>query len=245
MSGARGRALIFALIAVILVAALSFAGTRHEPRPLPPRARAQRPTLLLLTSLPLVFSDTFSLQGGSPALKMLETRYRVVPISVTSPQELGKGRLLLMAQPFAQTAENLVALDDWVRGGGRVLLLADPMLEWPSKRPLGDPSRPPPMFADTGLLAHWTLRLDAPDERGPMLRQLAGREIQAVSPGALFGRCAISADRLVARCSLGKGQALVVADADFLNLAYMDGPTDNNLPALLGELERLEDGGGK
>ena len=72
-----------------------------------------------------------------------------------------------MAHPLAQTAENLVALDAWVRGGGRVLLLADPMLEWPSKRPLGDPLRPPPMFMDTGLLAHWGLRLDAPDERGP------------------------------------------------------------------------------
>ena len=77
----------------------------------------------------------------------------MVPISVTDGAELAKGRLLLMAHPLAQTAENLVALDAWVRRGGRVLLLADPMLEWPSKRPLGDPLRPPPMFADTGLLA--------------------------------------------------------------------------------------------
>ena len=117
----------------------------------PPPA-AQRPTLLLLTSLPLVFGEDFSLQdGGSPALKALETRYRVVPISVTDRRELAKGRLLLMAQPLAQPAEDLVALDQWVRRGGRVLLLADPMLEWPSERPLGDPLRPPPMFMDTGL----------------------------------------------------------------------------------------------
>ena len=34
-----------------------------------------------------------------------------------------------MAQPLAQTAENLVTLDTWVRRGGRVLLLADPLLE--------------------------------------------------------------------------------------------------------------------
>jgi hypothetical protein len=240
MTSARGRALTLATIAAMLLAALAFAATRRESRVPPPRSDAQRPTLLLLTSLPLVFSDSFSLHGGSPALKTLETRYRVAPISVTSPAELGKGRLLLMAQPFAQTAENLVALDDWVRRGGRVLLLADPMLEWPSKRPLGDPSRPPPMFADTGLLAHWGLRLDAPDERGPMLRGLAGREIQTVSPGTLFGRCMISADRLVAHCAIGRGEAVVVADADFLNLAGMDGPIDDNLPALLGELERLD-----
>ena len=144
-------------------------------KPPPARPPAERPPLLLLTSLQLVFGEQFSLQGGgSPALKRLQGRYRVLPISVTSPAELAKGRLLLMAQPLAQTAENLVALDDWVRGGGRVVILADPLLEWPSKRPLGDPLRPPPMFADTGLLGHWGLRLDAPDERGAAVRTLAG-----------------------------------------------------------------------
>ena len=79
-----------------------------------------------------------------------------------------------MAQPRAQPAEDLVALDNWVRGGGRVLLLADPMLEWPSERPLGDPFRPPPTFADTGLLAHWGLKLDAPDEPGRRVGELGG-----------------------------------------------------------------------
>ena len=114
-----------------------------------------------------MFGEDFSLRRAARRrLRRCETRYRVVPISVTDPAELAKGRLLLMAQPLAQPAEDLVALDRWVRRGGRVLLLADPMLEWPSKRPLGDPLRPPPMFMDTGLLAHWGLRLDAPDERG-------------------------------------------------------------------------------
>ena len=75
--------------------------------------------------------------------------------------------MLLAAQPRALPAEELVALDAWVRRGGRLLLLADPMLEWPSERPLGDRLRPPALFADTGLLQHWGLRLDAPDERGP------------------------------------------------------------------------------
>jgi hypothetical protein len=241
MSAARRRALV--VVIVLALAGAAFAIARNRTAPLGQTPVAERPTLLLLTSLPLMFGEDFSLQGGgSEALRRLQTRYRVVPISVSSPEELAKGRLLLMAQPQAQTPENLVALDDWVRRGGRVLLLADPMLEWPSKLPLGDRLRPPPMFPDTGLLAHWGLRLDAPDERGPALRQLAGREIETVSPGALFGRCAITADRLVARCPTGKGRAVVVADADFLNLADIDGPTENNLPALLGELERLGEG---
>ena len=77
------------------------------------RPPAERPVVLLLISLPLVFSEGFDLNaGGSPALKALETRYRVVPISVTSPADLQRGRLLLMAHPLAQPAEDLVALDD-------------------------------------------------------------------------------------------------------------------------------------
>jgi hypothetical protein len=241
MSPARGRALIFAVIALVgaVIAAASF--TSREPVPLPPRAAAERPRLLLLTSLPLLFSEGFSLSGGgSAALTRLQTRYNVVPISVTEPRELAKGRLLLMAHPLAQPAEDLVALDDWVRGGGRVLLLADPMLEWPSKRPLGDPLRPPPMFMDTGLLSHWGLKLDAPEERRPAMRNLGGFDIMTMSPGALSGTCSISLDRLVAHCRVGKGEATIVADADFLNSDRLGSRASHNLDGLLAELASLE-----
>ena len=145
-----------------------------------------------------------------------------------------------MAQPLAQTAENLVTLDTWVRGGGRVLLLADPLLEWPSRRPLGDPLRPPPMFADTGLLAHWGLRLDAPDERGPTRRSLAGYRILTLSPGALYGACTISSDRLAADCGIGKGRAVIVADADFVRTDGLGHDASHNLDGLLAELASLE-----
>jgi hypothetical protein len=240
MTSARLRVLLI-LAALIGVAAIAYAVGRHSPESLPPRATGQRPTLLLLTSLPLMFGEGFSLEGGgSSALKALETRYRVAPISVADPAELGKGRLLLMAHPLAQPAEDLVRLDQWVRGGGRVLLLADPMLEWPSDRPLGDRLRPPPMFMDTGLLAHWGLRLDAPDERGPRLRKLGGYDVLTASSGSLFGTCDISNDRLVAHCSIGKGKATIVADADVLDVQDLDGPTRHNLDAVLAELARLE-----
>ena len=240
MIGAPGRALTYALIGVVAAAALAFAAMRREPRPLPARAPAERPALMLVTSLPLMFSEDFSLSGGSPALKQLQGRYRVVPISVTSPGELAKGRLLLMAQPLAQTSENLVALDDWVRGGGRVMILADPLLEWPSKRPLGDPLRPPPMFADTGLLGHWGLRLDAPDVPAAEPRTLAGYRIVTLSPGVLFGRCGVSRDRLVADCQVGKGEAVVIADADFIGTDKLGGGAFHNLDALIATLAKLE-----
>lgn len=238
MTGARSRAMDW--IAAMLLVTAALAGCDRSPAHQAQRG-TDKPALLLLTSLPLVFGEQFSLEGGgSPALKALKSRYRVIPISVTDPADLGKGRLLLMAHPLAQTAENLVALDEWVRRGGRVLLLADPMLEWPSERPLGDPLRPPPMFMDTGLLAHWSLRLDAPDRRGPKPGRLGGYEIATSSPGLLFGGCDIGRDRLVAHCRIGKGRATIVADADWLDVGHVGGPAGHNLDALLKELAGLE-----
>lgn len=241
MSGARLRAWLAALLVAIGVGAVTYAVVDRLPPPLPPRAAGQRPTLLLLTSLPLVFGEQFSISaGGSPALKSLETRYRVVPISVTDQTELSKGRLLLMAHPRAQPPEDLVALDQWVRRGGRVMLLADPLLEWPSDRPLGDPLRRPPMFMDAGLLGHWGLRLDAPRERGRRRARLAAYDILTDSPGSLLGRCEIVGGRLVAHCQLGQGEATVIADADFLDVDRLGKPARHNLDALLLELARLE-----
>jgi hypothetical protein len=240
MSGARRRVLVFVVGALIAATLIAPSLWRSGPAPLPPRPAAERPPLLLLTSLPLVFSEGFSVSGGSPALKRLDTRYRVLPISVTDAGELAKGRLLLMAHPLAQPAEDLVALDDWVRGGGRVLLLADPMLEWPSKRPLGDMLRPPPMFMDTGLLAHWGLSLEPPDRRGPAERKLGGFDVLTVSPGRIGGGCSVSSDALVARCRIGRGQAIVVADADFLDTNELGPRAVHNLDGLLEELATLE-----
>ena len=240
MSRARTRALLV-LVALLIAGAVAAAMVGRPPRALPARAAADRPALLLLTSLPLVFPEQFGLSGGgSAALTALGSRYRVVPISTTDPAELAQGNLLLMAHPQAQTAEHLVALDTWVRRGGHVLLLADPMVEWPSQRPLGDPLRPSPMFMDTGLLGHWGLRLDAPDDRGPAERQLAGFAVITDSPGSLAGRCTISGDGLVAHCPVGRGRATIVADADFLDAQRLGDGAKRNLDALLAELARLE-----
>ena len=99
-----------------------------------------------------------SCRSGSPMRRALKAR-----------------RLLLMAHPRAQPAEVLVELDQWVRGGGQLLLLADPRLDWHSERPLGDRLRPPPAFADTGLLGHWGLRLErAAPPTGPPRSAMAG-----------------------------------------------------------------------
>jgi hypothetical protein len=234
-----GLALLAVLVVGLFAGAWALLGNGGRASQ-PPAARPDRPALLLLTSLPLMFGEQFTLdQVGSKALDALESRFSVVPIAVAEPQQLRGGPLLLMAHAHAQPAEALVALDAWVRQGGRLLLLADPALEWHSDRPLGDRLRPSPMFPDTGLLAHWGLRLQAPPDGGPAERQLAGHPILTVSPGTLSGKCEIGPAGFVADCRIGSGRVTIVADADFLNVDSLDGPTDRNLDALVEALGRL------
>ena len=238
------------MLAIALVAFCAGAGAFLLQRATPPASVSapadKKPALALLTSLPLLFGEGFALDaGGSPTLTRLEARYRVVPVSVADAASLKGVRLLLMAHPRAQPADVLVDLDAWVRRGGRVVLLADPRLEWPSERALGDALRPPPNFADTGLLAHWGLRLDGPVATGP--RMAAGDlAVLTASPGMLASRdrrCRIEAGGFLAVCRIGRGSALVIADADFLNVAWegaLDGPTDGNLDFLMATLRRAE-----
>ena len=229
-------------LALLAVAAGAWALVgRDRGENIAPRAEAERPTLLLLTTLPLVFPEQFTLHGGgSKALTALERRYRVVPIGVTDAESLKQSDLLLLAHPLAQPTDALVALDEWVRAGGRVLLLADPMLDWPSERPLGDKLRPPPSFADTGLLERWGLTLVPPPTAGLVERQLSGRAVLTSSPGTLSGSCKIDAAGFLARCMVGKGRVAVIADADLLNVDHLGGAASSNLDALLAELAALE-----
>jgi hypothetical protein len=226
---------ISGLLALAAVAAWAVAGPRQRQAQ---REATERPTLALLTSLPLVFGQEFGLEGGgSPALTRLERQYVVVPIGVADSSSLQGQKLLLMAHPRAQPAEVLVELDQWVRQGGRLVLLADPKLDWPSERPLGDRLRPPPAYADTGLLGHWDLQLRGPKDQ--ITEGSNGKiDVKTSSPGRLEGRgCKLLGDGFVARCRIGKGAVTVIADADFLNVDDQD---SENLELLLAELARLE-----
>lgn len=243
LSRRAGLALGLAIVLIAIAAAIAWAVAKDSTADLPVRPVAERPKLMLLTALPIVFPERLTLDAPeSPALKLLRGRYRVIPISVTDASTLDDNGLLLMAQPRAQPAQALVDLDQWVRDGGHVLLLADPALEWPSERPLGDLLRAPFAFADTGLLAHWGLKLDAPEKLGSETRSVGGGTLQRRSPGHLVSTsraCAVSRDGLVAHCRIGRGLATVIADADFVSPGQLqDHPANRRL--LLLELQRLE-----
>jgi hypothetical protein len=225
------------MLGLAALAAWAIAGPEKKLGPRPP---SERPALALLTSLPLMFGESFDLDsGGSPALSRLEQRYNVQPIGVADAASLSGRKLLLMAHPRAQPAEVLVELDRWVRGGGRLLLLADPKLDWPSERPLGDMLRPPPAFADTGLLNHWGLNLSGAVADGPARVGNGKLVVMTSAPGRLAGkRCELAGEGFVARCRIGRGQATIIADADFLNVDDESG--QHNLDLLIDELGRLD-----
>ena len=221
-----------------LLALALLASCREAPASRPPEQA--KPELFLLTSLPIAWGETFALdQPKSPVMGALEQNYRVKLIDL--PSQLPKGAVLLAAQPRALPAEQLVKLDQWVRDGGRMLLLADPMLEWPSDLPLGDKRRPPLAFADTGLLQHWGLRLDMPEQRGPTASELNGKPAWTASPGTLESEvkdCRVADGGLVAHCAVEKGRVTVIADADWLNTGS-DPRADGNLAALASQLAGL------
>ncbi|RZV53470.1 MAG: hypothetical protein EX258_00325 [Sphingomonadaceae bacterium] len=237
------------MVAALLLALAGCEATPPEDtQPVASNAQVEAPALALLTSLPLAFpEDGFSLESsGSPVLDALEAQYAVHLIAAADAASLEGTDLLLMAHAPAQTADGLVELDAWVRAGGRVLLLADPRLLWESSLPLGDRRRPLFAFPDTGLLGHWGVALEGPQVSGP---ELMGNDDSAVLVGArghlvaTKEACRTESEGLVAVCTVGKGKALIIADADFIMTGEggLDGPTDGNLPFLMAQLARLQD----
>jgi hypothetical protein len=193
-----------------------------------------RPDLMLLTALPLVWGELGPLGPGSkPAASytMLEREFRIRPLDVLDEAGLRSGRLLLLAQPRALAPSELVALDTWVRQGGRVLILTDPALAWPSELPLGDSRRPPAIGLLPPLLEHWGLFLHGTGAEEAEDRRIrsGGRErrLTLLRPGRFEARspdCAVSEEGRFARCRLGRGRALALADADLLHDALWTGP---------------------
>lgn len=151
------------------------------------------------------------------ARSVLEEGRRIVPLDTL----LAPGRLsdLLIAQPRPLEPQENVALDGWVRGGGHLLLFADPVLTSESRFALGDPRRPAGTVLLDPILAHWGLVLRAKAGIG----ESAGTPFPVDAPGELAAiagsprECRIEAAGLIADCRIGKGFVLIVADAALLD----------------------------
>lgn len=203
-----------------------------------------RSRIVLMSSLPLVYGDHDDMaaliagQGEPhPLYTALKAAHDLVVADALDEKMLAGADLVLLVQPRALPPEALVALDGYVRTGGRLLLFADPALEWPSRLGLGDPRGPVRSTLISPLLAHWGLKLVNPDSESVRLPR-SGAMLH--HPGQFLpklgmtgdGRCALREAGHVARCRPGKGQAILVADADLLNPPHAsdsgDSWRDNN-----------------
>lgn len=204
------------------------------------RNASEKTVLLLSTSLPLAEGEATieeRLQGGgppAPIYERLEQHYAPTPVPDLATLDASDGGLLLLAQPRALRPGELAALDAWLRRGGRALILADPALIWPSRYPLGDVRRPVFTSLLSPLLSHWGIELVHPMDEAQGRRKLTidGLLIETATPGAFLhlplpgapaADCMLVADGLLADCTLGKGRAILLADADFLRGDYWAG----------------------
>lgn len=213
-----------------------------------PRDGDDKPPLGLFTSLPIYWSEHDSMSEAIDgeqrhwARTVLETDHRLVPLDTLDDPAFARLDALVMAQPRPLAPQENVALDEWVRNGGRLLLFADPLLTEATRFPLGDRRRPQDVVLLSPILGRWGLQLTFDEDQGEGERtvaygstvlpeRLAGR-LRVIAGGAP-AQCALTAQQLVADCRIGKGHAVVVADAALLEADRVPGEGQGGLSALM------------
>lgn len=221
------RGLDRALAAALLILA---GGCRAEQSP-PPADPPQRALLGLMGTVPIYWGEEAAFGGALSgqadahwARAQLEGSYELHPLDTLTDESLAGLEFLLLAQPRALAPAENVALDAWVRGGGRLLLFADPMLTGESRFAIGDRRRPQDVILLSPILARWGLQLQFDEEQPagfalldagvPIPVNLAGHFAEATGEAD----CSLEAGGVLARCTIGQGQAIVLADAATLDL---------------------------
>lgn len=222
---------LWALLLVLLLgaAALWFWYSRKA-------APSESEPLVLMSSIDLLWGEAEfgALAKGEvepdPLYKRLKETRKIIAADNVAQLQASKAKVALLIQPRAFAPDELVRLDHWVRAGGRLLFFADPALQWPSDLPIGDPARPLFTSMHSPLFNHWGIELvlpmEAEAESAEVAIDVGQYEIRTLSAGQWQGRakgsgdeanCRIAEKALVAECRPGKGQVILVADADLLH----------------------------
>lgn len=206
----------------------------------------ERHQLGLMTSLPIYWPEGAELSVVIEGSQMpwvrreLEERYDLVPLDTLSPNDNGGDglasplagiRRLLIVQPRGLSPDDNVALDEWLRGGGHLLYVLDPMLSGQYAVPIGDPRHPaaiglvPPVIGRWGLEVHFDENQPlSPREEsygeGDLPVLMAGKvQLRETDPAdseedrATRGECRILGEGIAAQCKVGQGAVTLVADA--------------------------------
>ncbi len=232
------------LVLALIGGALSWG--QDEPAPTRPL------TTGLFTTLPILWNESGGvsdlLSDKAPphwAMAVLRRHGPVLALDRLGGDKGSQGLpridLLIMAQPRPLSPDENVALDDWVRNGGHVLLLADPMLTQDSRFSPGDPRRPHDIAMLSPILGHWGLRLtfDEAQGAGESVVDVLGHAMPVNLAGQFeplpgTGNCRIEGGGLLARCKIGKGRVIALADAALLEPGRgTDGP--DALEALISD----------
>ncbi len=215
------------------------------------REREERPDIALMTTLPIYWGESVNiaeaLSNDAPphwVRTALERDHDLIPVDTLSTQNLAGHRNLFLAQPRAFSGAENVALDEWVRGGGRVLLFADPMLTGHSRFTIGDRRRPQDVALLSPILGRWglELRFDEAQPTGERVEDadgiaipvdLAGHFAEAPVSADAPSECELSGEGLVASCRIGRGHALIVGDAALLESHRDSSSTAQSLAGLI------------
>lgn len=235
--------------ALALIAAASLAtACREDPQP-PASAKqaVERGSVGLMTTLPLLWGEAadvgelLAAKGGSGWVRQeVEARFVIEPLDTLEPAALARLDRLVLAQPRPLAPQENVALDAWVRDGGRLLLFADPILTRHSRFPIGDRRRPQDAVLLSPILAHWGLELmfDEAQSEGERRHEILGTDVPLNMAGSFRFRagapCEAVSGAVVARCRIGKGQVVALADA-----AVLDDPEGGDLETRRVALGRL------
>lgn len=217
-------------------------------------AREPKPQLGLMTTLPILwsgegdFADMLSADARQHwALGVLSEQYDVAALDILADDTLRGTELLVLAQPRMLSGAENVALDSWVREGGHVLIFADPMLTEHSEYGIGDKRRPQDVALLDTILARWGLTL-TPSTRKleTVFASLGDAELPLRAEGFFTrrdpagGAQANCEDRLgpiLVSCAIGKGRAVILADAAVLEAGHdSDHGADAGSAAALREL---------
>ena len=222
-------------LAAILAAMLALPAMGQDFDFAPPPDGRQGNGLAVFTTLPLAFGEardlTAILDGTAEphwARAVIEGEWGYTPLDTLDAEDLTGRKRLLLAQPRALSGRENVALDDWVRGGGSLLMFADPLMTGHSAFGIGDRRRPQDVALLSPILARWGLELAFDGDQdarmqfigwdGLLLPAALRGELRHREPaGGVMADCEIGAEALVARCRIGAGRVLVVADAALLD----------------------------
>lgn len=199
----------------------------------------------LFSSLPLIWGEGEDprqlLAAGQPPHRVRLELAAVGPIRAYDTLDNLDPDLprLVIAQPRPLSPTENVALDNWLRAGGQLLLLADPMLTEPSAYALGDPRRPQDMVLLSPILARWGLELTFDDQQANGVRSvmLAGGSIPVNLAGAwrtTAAACRTEGEGVLVTCQIGRGRVVALADAEILSAQDLDHSRAAALTDLLG-----------